>query len=106
MALPACLTIYVHAYHSHLSPIILSFYNVCSQKSYLSSQFECCGVDNYTDWIENNPYAIDGNTGIPPARCFCDVNQDNCEAQLMVEYVVNTNMTRTGPMTNLWDRVR
>ena len=61
-------------------------------------------MDNYTDWIENNPYAIDENTGTPPARCFCDVNQENCEAELEIEYVVN-NMSRTGPMTNVWDRV-
>ena len=60
----------------------------------ISLQFECCGVTNYTDWIRLNPDAVEDNNGFIPARCFCDINEDNCLNDVMYN------------VTNVWDRVR
>ena len=60
----------------------------------ISLQFECCGVTNYTDWKRLNPDAVEMNNNLIPARCYCDVNEENC---------LNDEKYDT---TNVWDRVR
>jgi small-conductance mechanosensitive channel len=64
--------------------------------------FECCGVDNYTDWITLNPEAIVENSVIIPARCFCDRDQPNCKVGVEIDVMVNgTSYPNT---INVWDR--
>lgn len=44
----------------------------------VQDNFECCGINNASDWIRLNPDAVEGNEGIPPANCICDLNEDDC----------------------------
>ena len=60
----------------------------------ISLQFECCGVTNYSDWIRLNPDAVEMNNDFIPARCYCDIDEENC---------LNDEKYNT---TNVWDRVR
>ena len=68
-------------------------------------QFECCGANNYTDWELLNPTVIIKNGFVPPARCFCDYDQVNCNTSVNVtiEYEDGEILIET---TNVWDRVR
>jgi hypothetical protein len=60
--------------------------------------FECCGVDNFTDWVAENEAAIVANSNVPPARCFCDRDQDNCNVgvEIDLEMTIKTNVWSRG----------
>ena len=48
-----------------------------------------------------NPAAVKMNGFVPPARCFCDVDQKNCKKGVTI--MIADTETRE---TNVWDRVR
>ena len=49
------------------------------------TQFECCGIDNATDWVRLNPEAVIANNGVPPADCFCELfDDDDCSLYSVV----------------------
>ena len=52
-----------------------------------------------------NEAVILRNSGVPPARCFCDYDQDNCEVGVSFVLTLD-NGTEVTEVTNVWDRVR
>lgn len=48
--------------------------------------FECCGVDNATDWFSINGNFTRDNGNQPPASCNCDLSDSDCS-----QFTVNGN---------------
>ena len=67
----------IHFPHSLLGP---SLPHLLLSHNYLSSplwlQFECCGVDNVTDWIILNPTVFEVKGNQPPS-CTCEPSPAN-----------------------------
>ena len=46
----------------------------------LSPQFDCCGVDNASDWLRYNNESVLDNNLVLPAGCSCDLDDNGCIA--------------------------
>nr|XP_034956556.1 tetraspanin-36-like [Zootoca vivipara] len=57
---------------------------------FLQQELQCCGVDNYTDWIGSRWYNATGNHSVPVSCCKRDAIKKNCTGQLSDLEFLNT----------------
>ncbi|XP_006033198.1 tetraspanin-36-like [Alligator sinensis] len=55
---------------------------------YLQEQFQCCGVNNYSDWTTTPWFNSTGNNSVPVSCCKQDIK--NCTGQLSEPQDLNT----------------
>uniref|UniRef100_A0A8D0DST9 Tetraspanin n=1 Tax=Salvator merianae TaxID=96440 RepID=A0A8D0DST9_SALMN len=56
---------------------------------YLQQELQCCGVQNYTDWIGSRWFNVSGNNSVPQSCCKRELSQ-NCTGQLQQPQFLNT----------------
>ena len=72
--------------HNMYSYIMHTHYHI-----WLYSQLECCGIDNYTDWITYNREAVVENGFFPPGNCQCNPNVEDSDDCVRFEFPNSTN---------------
>uniref|UniRef100_U3FVW1 Tetraspanin n=1 Tax=Micrurus fulvius TaxID=8637 RepID=U3FVW1_MICFL len=57
---------------------------------YLQQELQCCGVQNYTDWIGTKWFNTTGNHTFPLSCCKQGPTLKNCTGQLSEKHLLNT----------------
>ncbi|XP_058026936.1 tetraspanin-36-like [Ahaetulla prasina] len=57
---------------------------------YLQQQLQCCGIQNYTDWIGTQWFNTIGNHSLPQSCCKQGSAFKNCTGQLSEKHLFNT----------------